>query len=108
MGRHYLLNLYGCPFELLDDEPLIVRLLETAARLSEAKILKTMSHKFYPQGVTAIILLAESHLSIHTFPEHGTAALDLFCCGSAKPEIGCEYLIKELKPADYKINDIHR
>jgi S-adenosylmethionine decarboxylase len=108
MGRHYLLNLYGCSFELLDDEALIIRLLEEAAILSGATILQTISHKFEPQGVTAIVLLSESHLSIHSFPENGTAAIDLFCCGDAKPEVGCEFLIKELKPTDYKIQDIQR
>lgn len=108
MGRHYLLNLYGCSFDELDDESFIIKLIETAANLSGATILKTISYKFQPQGVTAIILLAESHLSIHTFPENGTAAVDLFCCGSAKPELGCEYLIQQFRPTDHKIIDLQR
>ena len=66
MGKHYLLNLYGCSFVLLNDEHYLVRLLEAAAVISGATVLETVFKKFDPQGATVICLLAESHISIHT------------------------------------------
>lgn len=77
MGKHYLLNLFDCRFELLNDENYLKSLLELAADCSGAHVLQTIGHKFQPHGVTAICLLAESHISIHTWPEKGTAAVDI-------------------------------
>jgi S-adenosylmethionine decarboxylase len=71
MGKHYLLNLYGCSFVLLNDEQCLIDLLENAAIASGATIVQTISKKFEPQGVTVMCLLAESHISIHTWPEEG-------------------------------------
>ena len=78
MGKHYLLNLYGCSFVLLNDEHYLVRLLEEAAVISGATVLETVFKKFDPQGATVICLLAESHISIHTWPEESYFAIDLF------------------------------
>ena len=69
MGKHYLLNLYDCSFVLLNDEQFLIKLLESAAILSGATVIQTIFKKFDPQGVTVICLLAESHISIHTWPE---------------------------------------
>ena len=66
MGKHFLLNLYGCSSVLLNDENFLLDLIENAAIASGASVLKTVSHKFDPQGITAICLLSESHISIHT------------------------------------------
>ena len=65
--RHILFTLRGCPFGLLDDEAHIRNVLANAATLSESTLLGIQSHKFQPQGVTAVALLAESHISIHTY-----------------------------------------
>ena len=62
MGKHYLLNLFGCSFVLLNDEHFLVDLLENAAAASGATVLKTVYEKFEPQGVTVICLLSESHM----------------------------------------------
>ena len=78
MGKHYLLNLYGCSFVLLDDEICLIDLLENAAIASGATVIQTISKKFEPQGVTVICLLSESHISIHTWPEFGSCAVDLY------------------------------
>ena len=69
MGKHYVLNLYGVDFSLLDDLEFLLQLLTDAAIVSDATILDRSYHKFQPQGVTIILLLAESHISIHTVPE---------------------------------------
>lgn len=85
-GRHGLLDLYGCPAELLCDEALLRTALETAARQTGATILFSHFHSFgQGQGITGVLLLAESHISIHTWPEHGFAAADIFLCGQLNP-----------------------
>jgi S-adenosylmethionine decarboxylase len=101
MGKHYLLNLYGCSFELLNDAEYLISLIENAAVASGATVVQTIFKKFEPQGFTGICLLSESHISIHTFPEKNSAAVDVFCCGDAEPKVGCEMIIKELNPHDY-------
>jgi S-adenosylmethionine decarboxylase len=108
MGKHFLLNLYGCSSVLLNDEQFLIDLMENAAIASGASVLKTVSHKFDPQGITAICLLSESHISIHTWPEEGKAALDVYTCGSANPKIGCDIIIAQLNPSEYKLNYIQR
>lgn len=108
MGKHYLLNLYGCSFILLNDEVFLINLLENAATKSGANIIKTISKKFDPQGITIICLLSESHISIHTWPEEGKAALDIYTCGSANPKIGCDIIIEKLNPSKYELTYIQR
>ena len=78
--KHVLFTLYGCDAELLDDEDYIRKTLFEATNHMGATFLKTQSHKFSPQGVTAVTLLAESHISIHTWPEDNICRCDLFSC----------------------------
>jgi S-adenosylmethionine decarboxylase len=108
MGKHYLLNLYGCSLSLLDNEFFLCDLLENAAEACGAHVLQTMSHQFTPQGVTAICLLSESHISIHTWPEEGKAAVDVFTCGDCNPKIGCDIIIQQLHATDHKLTYIER
>ena len=79
--KHILFTLKGCPYDLLDDESHIREVLVDAARLAQSRVLDVSSHKFDPHGVTAIVLLAESHISMHTWPEDGMAVCDVFTCG---------------------------
>jgi S-adenosylmethionine decarboxylase len=108
MGKHFLLNLYGCSSVLLNDERFLIDLIENAAIVSGATVLKTVSYKFDPQGVTSICLLSESHISIHTWPEENKAAIDCYTCGNANPKIGCDMIIEQLKPIEYKLTYIQR
>lgn len=108
MGKHFLLNLYGCSSVLLNDERFLIDLIENAAVVSGATVLKIVSHKFDPQGVTCICLLSESHISIHSWPEEGKAAVDCYTCGNANPKIGCDVIISQLNPTEYKLNYIQR
>lgn len=80
-GRHLILDLYNCDQALLDDYEELERLLEVALNMAGANILRIFGEKFEPQGVTLLALLAESHASIHTWPELGYAAVDLYTCG---------------------------
>ncbi|MGF7151506.1 S-adenosylmethionine decarboxylase [Sphingomonas zeicaulis] len=81
-GRHLLADLHGCTG--LDDAARIKAALADAAVAAGATLLGTHLHRFGPgQGVTGVALLAESHISIHSWPEHGYAAIDIFMCGRA-------------------------
>ena len=108
MGKHYLLNLYGCIFERLDNERYLIDLLENAAAASGATVIQTISKKFEPQGVTVICLLSESHISIHTWPEEGKAAVDVYTCGDCNPKIGCDVIIHQLSAGNHTLSYIER
>ena len=91
--KHVLFTLKGCNPELLNDELYIRAVLTTAAGISKSTLLKIESHQFEPQGVTAFALLAESHISIHTWPENGTAVCDAFTCGDhTNPDFASIYM----------------
>ena len=108
-SNHFLLELYRCDYEKLNDESFLRCTLDNAAKLANAKILHLISNKFEPQGVTAIALLAESHLSIHTWPESNYSAVDIFTCGqNMKPEIACKYLIEALIAEEHLLRVINR
>ena len=100
--RHILFTLKGCPFGLLDDEAHIRNVLANAAQLSESTLLDISSHKFSPCGVTAVALLAESHISIHTWPENGMAVCDVFTCGEhTSPRAASTYMFEALSATDH-------
>ena len=80
-GRHLILDLYDCDSDILDDYEELQRLLEASLVMAKANILRIIGEKFKPQGVTLLALLSESHASIHTWPEIGYAAIDLYTCG---------------------------
>lgn len=99
--KHILFTLKGCPFELLDDEEFIRMLLYGSTKESKSTLLNLETHKFDPQGVTGFVMLAESHISIHTWPEKGMAVCDVFTCGdTAEPEKAVEYMKEQLKATD--------
>jgi S-adenosylmethionine decarboxylase len=97
-GRHLILDLYDCSAEVLDDYDYLSEILETALQMSNATILRIFGEKFQPQGVTLLALLAESHASIHTWPEIGYAAVDLYTCGdTTNTHRAAEFLKHKLK-----------
>ena len=108
-SKHFLLELYKCDYEKLNDESFLRCTLNNAAKLANATILNLISNKFEPQGVTAIALLAESHISIHSWPEGHYSAVDIFTCGkNMKPEISCKYLIQALMAKEHLLRIIDR
>ena len=108
-GKHLLLELYKCDYEKLNDESFLRCALNRAAKLAKATVLDLMSNKFEPQGVTAIALLAESHISIHTWPESNYSAVDIFTCGhNMQPDISCKYLIQALMAEEHLLRVINR
>lgn len=107
--RHFLLELHGCPAERLDDPTRICRCIEEAAVIAGTTVLQVASHHFEPHGVTAIALLAESHLSIHCWPETGYAAVDLLTCTDAgDPQAACQHIVKTLAAKSHHCQIIQR
>lgn len=98
-GRHLMLTLGGCPEHLLDDEAALLDMSHRAVQATGAQVLDVSSHHFSPQGVTILVLLAESHASLHTYPEAGVAFWDCFTCGwSCDPELSAAVLKETLAP----------
>ena len=108
-SKHLLLELYRCDCEKLNDESFLRCTLNKAAKLAKATVLNLISNKFEPQGVTAIALLAESHISIHTWPESNYSAVDIFTCGQNMiPELASQYLIQSLMAEEHYLRVIER
>jgi S-adenosylmethionine decarboxylase len=106
--KQLMVDLYGCEADL-NDEDFLLATLESAAVEVGARVVKRIAQRFSPQGVSAILLLAETHLSIHTWPEHGYAAVDIFICGDGKDPHAAWGAIREfLKPESFEINEIVR
>ena len=109
LGTHLLLELGKCDEELLDDLEYIENAMVGAAAEAGATIIGQSFHKFNPRGVTGIVAIAESHLSIHTWPEHGYAAADIFTCGRLfRPEKAAELIIERLRCTDPTIKTLKR
>ena len=106
-GRHLLLEFHGAHH--LDDPAFIARALNEAATAAKATVLETKFHKFSQNGgVTGVVLLAESHISIHTWPEHDYAAIDIFMCGNCDPHEAVPALRRAFDPARAEVNEQRR
>ena len=99
--KHILFTLKECSVDLLDDEEFIRKLLYRTTKECKATLLHLAVHKFEPQGVTGFALLAESHISIHTWPENGMAVCDVFTCGEhTNPRSGATYMYEAMGATD--------
>ncbi len=108
-GVHILVDLYGIKLPVLNDIDEFITLLDPLIRRSGATQHGTLIKKFTPQGITILILLAESHLSVHTYPENNSLFLDIFTCGNnCTPEFIVDSLIEILKPTKKRIEIIKR
>ena len=109
LGTHVLLELRDCDPQLLDDLSYIRQELLRAASAVDAHVVGESFHQFTPQGVTGILSIAESHISIHTWPEHRYAAADVFTCGDrTMPERAAALIIDALRCQDPQITQIRR
>lgn len=98
-GRHVAIDTWGVNFDLLNDAEWLQQQMVEAAEACGATVLSVQAKQFDPQGATVLVLLSESHLSIHTYPERNFAAIDCYTCGdTVDPEVAIEYLVKVLKP----------
>lgn len=109
LGTHVLLELRDCDPRLLDDLTHIRQAMLRAACTVDAHVVGESFHQFAPQGVTGILSIAESHISIHTWPEHGYAAADIFTCGDhTMAERAAAVIIEALCCQDPEITQIRR
>lgn len=103
-----LVDLYGCSAEL-DDAGFLMGVLEEAADLVGARIVSRVAERFSPVGVSVVLILAETHLSVHTWPELGYAAVDIFFCGEGKdPYRAWEAIKGALRPDSFEVREIGR
>lgn len=108
-GRHVLADFRGVRADLLTDPQTLERQLIDAARAAGARVLSAHFHHFgAAAGVTGVVVLSESHISIHSWPEHRYAALDIFMCGAARPELALEHLRAQLAPESVNVTTVAR
>ena len=109
LGYHILLELYGCDASVLNDTARVKEILTKAALLAGARIVGSAFHHFNPHGVSGVVIIAESHFSVHTWPEHEYAAIDIFTCGEdLKPDVACEYMTAQLKAKNSTMVEMKR
>ena len=109
VGKHCILELYGCDQTKLNDEAFMRTIVTSASKVAGATLLNMITHKFEPQGVTGLALLAESHISVHTWPESRYAAIDVFTCGKQTiPEKACQLLAKDFCATKYSLRSFSR
>ncbi len=107
-GKHIIMDASGCNPEILNNLEVLKQILTDAAQRANATVLDVAFHHFTPQGVSGVVVISESHLSIHTWPEHGYAALDFYTCGDADPKLACEYVAEKLGAAHIHTTEILR
>jgi S-adenosylmethionine decarboxylase len=109
LGSHFLLELSGCPDRIINDPKFVEEVLVGAARAAEATVVTSTFHTFNPCGVSGVVVIAESHISIHTWPEFGYAAVDVFTCGGkALPKKALDYCIEHFKPSVHAFVEVTR
>jgi len=108
LGRHLIIEVYGCSFEKLNDAEKLRKVMISAAKRAGATILGDFFHKFNPHGVSGIVVIAESHISIHTWPEYGYAAIDIYTCGDIDVELIKRELLSFLQPAFFMDIELKR
>lgn len=109
LGRHVIVEMYDCNAEVLNDLDKVRREMLNAAEISGATIVGEAFHRFSPHGVSGAVIIAESHLSIHTWPEYRYAALDLFTCGdTVDPWKGFDHLQSILEATHVSHTELRR
>lgn len=109
LGKHLLIDLYGCPADLLNDVAALETVMVEAAHRAGATVLNTTFHRFSPCGVSGVVVIQESHLTIHTWPEQGFAAIDLFTCGEqTRPRRALAYLKRTLQSEHCEVQRLVR
>jgi S-adenosylmethionine decarboxylase len=96
LGRHLLLELFDCDSDAINNLEAVKGSLVEAAKRAQATIVDVVFHEFNPFGISGVVVIAESHLSIHTWPEYRYAAVDIFSCGDTlRPEVAAAYLVEQ-------------
>ncbi len=109
LGTHHLVELRECSAKILSNLKAVQDVLIAAAKIANATIVEVAFHEFSPFGISGMVIIAESHLSIHTWPEYDYAAVDIFTCGDIlKPEKAVAYLIEKFKSKNPSVVEMKR
>jgi len=109
LGRHVLAEYFDCDKELLNDPQKLEQFMQEAAKKANATVISSSFRTFEPFGVSGVVIVAESHLAIHTWPEYGFAAVDFFTCGdTSNPWKAHEFLKSVLKPSHTEEKEVLR
>ena len=108
VSRHLLVEYHGCDPVLLDDASHIEALMRTAATAARVVVVRSVFHRYAPHGITGVVVIEESHLSVHTWPEHGFAAVDFYTCGGGWPEACVDVLRDGLRASRTEVMLIER
>jgi S-adenosylmethionine decarboxylase len=109
VGHHYIVEGSGCNPDVISRVEQVEQIMVRAAEVADVTVWAISFHRFRPTGVSGVVVISESHLSVHTWPEVGYVALDIFTCGDkAKPEAAVQYALKELGAATMHITEVTR
>lgn len=109
LGRHLLLELFDCDAEAINSLEVVRTSMVEAARRAQATIVDVVFHEFNPFGISGVVVIAESHLAIHTWPEHRYAAVDVFSCGEVlQPHAAAAYLVEQFGAARASAVELQR
>ncbi|MEK7288151.1 MAG: adenosylmethionine decarboxylase [Elusimicrobiota bacterium] len=109
LGKHLMMELYDCDPGVIRDAAAVERVLVASAKLCKATVVQSVFHLFNPFGVSGVVIIAESHLAIHTWPEYAYVSIDIFTCGDAlDPIVAAGYIVSQFKAGRYQIYKIRR
>lgn len=109
LGRHLLLELFDCDAEAINSLDTVKASMVEAAKRAQATIVDVVFHEFNPFGISGVVVIAESHLAIHTWPEYRYAAVDIFSCGEVlQPEVAANYLVEQFAAERTSIVEMQR
>ncbi|WP_368487424.1 adenosylmethionine decarboxylase [Clostridium sp. BJN0013] len=109
LGRHILAEIYGCDGKILNDKDFIEKTMVDSALKAGAEVREVAFHRFSPQGISGVVIISESHLTIHTWPELGYAAVDVFTCGDKiNPWDACNYMTEKFNAKNMTATEIKR
>jgi len=109
VGHHYIVEGSGCNPDVISRVEQVEQVLVRAAEVADVQIWAISFHRFRPMGVSGVVVISESHLSVHTWPEAGYVALDIFTCGDrAKPEAAVQHALKAFGATNMHITEVTR
>jgi S-adenosylmethionine decarboxylase len=109
LGKHLIIELFQCDSTLLNDVKTLEHHLRAAVQLSGATVIQPFFHQFSPHGITGVVVVAESHFALHTWPEYGYCAVDIFTCGdTVNGHVALDYLKENLGAANASVMEIKR
>ena len=109
LGNHLIIEMYDCDVKIINNHEKVEEILVEAARVAGANIVNQVFHKFNPHGVSGVVVISESHLSIHTWPEFGYCAVDVFTCGETiNNKKAVDYMKEKFKSKSISVMELKR